>query len=77
VKKDRDSVKQKEIGIEFIYSKKQHLKIDFIDKQYISLIFPLSGQYSDLCFFNDNTDIYHGPIGTLKQSSALLDLLKK
>lgn len=76
-KRDMDSMKEKETAIEFIYSKKQRVKINTVEKEYISLIFPLSGQYSELCFFNVNTNTYNGPVGALKQSSALLELIKK
>lgn len=68
--------KQKEVVVEFVYSKKQKSKFRTFEKEYYSLIFPLTGDNKDLCFFNNNKNDYSGPIGKLKTSDGLLDLLK-
>lgn len=70
------TTKQNEIVVEFIYSKSQKSKFGTIEKQYNNLIFPLTGENLEFCFFDNGKGDYSGPIGSLNNSESLLDMLK-
>jgi hypothetical protein len=74
-KDDMDILKQHEVLIEFIYSEKQKSKY-WGSVGYTHLLFPLTGEYNDLYFMETNNgNNYSGPIGILKSSEDVLDLL--
>jgi hypothetical protein len=73
---DMITIKQNEVVVEFVYLKKQKSKVGRVKKRHSNLIFPLTGETKELCFFEENSNNYSGPLGSLKNSDILLDLLK-
>lgn len=73
---DMDTIKKKEVVVEFVYSKNQKSKFGFVKKEYTSLIFPLTGQNKEFCFFKHNDD-YSGPVSPLRNSEIILQLINK
>lgn len=69
------TTKEKELVIEFAYSKDQKSKFENVERQYNNLIFPLTGEYKEFCFFDNGKKDYSGPLGKLKHSAGLLKLL--
>ncbi len=68
------NTKQSDIVIEFLYYTDQKSMFDSLEKEYSSLIFPLKGENKQLCFFEESKNYYDNPIGSLKNSNALLEL---
>ena len=75
-KESMENTKQNEVVVEFIYSKKQKLKVAGPGREYSSLIFPLTGKNYDMCFLEANKNNYSGPVGPLINVSDVLELLK-
>jgi len=69
------TTKEIELVIEFVYSKDQKSKFEDVERQYNKLIFPLTGEYKEFCFFDNGKKDYSGPLGKLKHSAGLLNLL--
>lgn len=75
-KDEMNSLMRQEIVLEFIYSKNQ-VSSTGRKRSYTHAIFPLTGEYNDLCFFeNDDGTNFSGPIGPLNSPYLILDLLK-
>lgn len=71
-----ESIKKTETVVEFVYAKKQKTSFGPDKKEYSGLIFPLTGKYNDICFFDNNANNYSGPVGTLGNNNEVLELLK-
>ncbi|MCM0648865.1 hypothetical protein NBE98_10805 [Clostridium swellfunianum] len=71
-----ESIKKTETVVEFVYAKKQKTSFGSDKKEYSGLIFPMTGKYNDLCFFDTNTNHYSGPIGPMGNNNEVLELLK-
>jgi hypothetical protein len=69
-------IKKNEIVVEFVYSRKQKLKGVDSSREYSSLIFPLTGDYYDMCFLEENKNNYSGPVGQLINIGDVLELVK-
>jgi hypothetical protein len=72
---DMITIKQNQVVVEFVYFKKQKSKVGRVKKRHSNLVFPLTGETKELCFFEENLNNYSGPLGPLKKSEILLDLL--
>lgn len=75
-KESMEKTKKNEVVVEFVYSKKQKPIETWYKKEYTGLIFPLTGQNSDMCFLEANINNYGGPIGPLSSPNTVLELLK-
>lgn len=74
---DMVELKKREIIIEFKYSKKHISYIRLYGEEYSSLIFPLTGLYKELVFFDNSNENLNGPLGPLDSPDILLNLLNK
>lgn len=74
---ENETIKTDELVIEFVYleTNKLILEMDSTEREYTSLIFPLTGEYMQLCIVYNDSNNLHGTIGRFKNCNSLYDLV--